>query len=221
MRQILFNLAGNAFKFTETGGVLLGVEAAASGPERTTLRFLVSDTGPGVPEAERERIFDVFAQASAEHGARVDSTGLGLAIVRRLATAHGGRAGVEAPAGGGSRFWFEADFAVEAQSPVERPLAGRVVAVVSPNPHRAGGGARSDRNSGRRGADLCRSGRRAGGRHWCCWITRLGASEARRGRMLKTRPRPPVGDPAGAGGPRGHRPLSRRRFRRLSDQAVA
>ena len=138
LRQILFNLAGNAVKFTETGGVLLGVEArpsgAGNGLERVTLRFLVTDTGPGVPEAERERIFDVFAQASAEHGARVDSTGLGLAIVRRLAAAHGGRAGVETPAEGGARFWFEAEFAVDAAQPAERPLADQAVTVISPNP---------------------------------------------------------------------------------------
>ena len=142
LRQILFNLAGNAVKFTETGGVLLGVEARpstsasapASGSEPVTLRFLVKDTGPGVPEAERERIFDVFAQASAEHGARVDSTGLGLAIVRRLAAAHGGRAGVEAPAEGGARFWFEAEFDIDGVAEAERPLDGCAVTVVSPNP---------------------------------------------------------------------------------------
>ena len=134
LRQILFNLAGNAVKFTETGGVLLSVEARPSGPGRVTLRFLVTDTGPGVPAAERERIFDVFTQASAEHSARVDSSGLGLAIVRRLVAAHDGRVGLEAPTEGGSRFWFEADFAVEAAASAEQPLAGRKVAVISPNP---------------------------------------------------------------------------------------
>jgi signal transduction histidine kinase/CheY-like chemotaxis protein len=133
LRQILFNLAGNAIKFTETGGVLLSVEARPSGAAPTTLRFLVTDTGPGVPEAERERIFEIFAQATAEHGARADSTGLGLAIVRRLAAAHGGRAGVETPAEGGAQFWFEADFTLDAAGAAERPLADRLVAVVSPN----------------------------------------------------------------------------------------
>jgi signal transduction histidine kinase/CheY-like chemotaxis protein len=134
LRQVLFNLAGNAVKFTEAGGVLLGVEAVGRGADRVTLRFVVTDTGPGVPEAERERVFDVFAQASAEHGARADSTGLGLAIVRRLAAAHGGRAGVEPCAEGGARFWFEADFNIQAPASAERPLAGQVVAIVSRNP---------------------------------------------------------------------------------------
>lgn len=134
LRQILFNLAGNAVKFTETGGVLLSVEVRWSRAGRIGLRFLVTDTGPGVPEAERERIFEVFTQASAEHGARMDSSGLGLAVVRRLAAAHGGRAGVDAPDEGGARFWFEADFTVEAATTSERALRGRKVAVISPNP---------------------------------------------------------------------------------------
>ena len=134
LRQILFNLAGNAVKFTEAGGVLLSVETRPSGADRLAVRFLVTDTGPGVPQADRERIFDVFTQATAEHGARVDSSGLGLAVVRRLAAAHDGRAGVDAPAEGGSRFWFEADFAIEAAVPNERALDGRVVVVASPNP---------------------------------------------------------------------------------------
>jgi len=134
LRQILFNLAGNAVKFTEIGGVLLSVEVRWSRLDRIGLRFLVTDTGPGVPEAERERIFEVFTQASAEHSARMDSSGLGLAVVRRLAAAHGGRAGVDSPDEGGSRFWFEADFAIEAVTTSERALRGRKVAVVSPNP---------------------------------------------------------------------------------------
>jgi signal transduction histidine kinase/CheY-like chemotaxis protein len=134
IRQILFNLAGNAVKFTESGGVLLSVEAEELGDERASLRFSVTDTGPGVPEAERERIFEAFTQAQAEHGARGDSSGLGLAVVRRLAAAHGGRAGVEAPAEGGSRFWFEAEFRIAAREAPERPLAGQTVAIVSPSP---------------------------------------------------------------------------------------
>src|SRR5580658_54367 len=58
LRQILLNLAGNAVKFVETGGVLVFAERAGGG----ALRFRVCDTGPGVPEAERARIFEAFAQ---------------------------------------------------------------------------------------------------------------------------------------------------------------
>jgi len=133
VRQILFNLAGNAVKFTDRGGVLLAVERRGSGA-RTRLRFSVTDTGPGVPKAERERIFEPFVQA---HGdvARTDSAGLGLAIVRRLTDAHGGEVGLESPPEGGARFYFEAAFAaVKSTQGASRPLAGRGVVVVSPNP---------------------------------------------------------------------------------------
>jgi signal transduction histidine kinase/CheY-like chemotaxis protein len=134
IRQILFNLAGNAIKFTEVGGALLSVEAAAARPGFARLRFVVADTGPGVPAAEHERIFEAFAQADPSHAQRADSTGLGLAIVRRLTAAHGGSAGLDSPPGGGARFWFEAAFPLAEAAPAARPLAGRQVAVISPNP---------------------------------------------------------------------------------------
>jgi signal transduction histidine kinase/CheY-like chemotaxis protein len=133
LRQILFNLAGNAVKFTETGGVLLSVETEGATDGRARLRFVVADTGPGVAEDQRERIFEAFAQAEPGHGARGDSTGLGLAIVRRLAAAHGGEVGLDSSHAGGSRFWFEAEFPVAGPGRVTHELAGRAIAVISPN----------------------------------------------------------------------------------------
>ena len=133
LRQILFNLAGNAVKFTERGGVALGLEVQPAAADRMRLRFTVTDTGPGVPAAERERIFEAFAQADPSHAARADSTGLGLAIVRRLTAAHAGQVGVDCPAEGGSQFWFEAEFQVAAAASAERPLAGHTVLIVSPS----------------------------------------------------------------------------------------
>jgi signal transduction histidine kinase/CheY-like chemotaxis protein len=133
LRQVLFNLAGNAVKFTEAGGVLLGVEARARSVGEVTLRFTVTDTGPGVAEQDRDRIFDAFAQ-SGEHVGRTDSSGLGLAIVRRLAAAHAGVAGLDSPPEGGARFWFEATFAIETTAVGAQPLSGRTVVVVSSNP---------------------------------------------------------------------------------------
>ena len=134
IRQILFNLAGNAVKFTDRGGVLLRVERRGTGAQ-TRLRFCVTDTGPGVPEAERERIFEPFVQAHGDQ-IRADSAGLGLAIVRRLTAAHAGLVGIECPPEGGSRFYFEAEFDAGWPAPARtrRPLAGRIVVVVSPNP---------------------------------------------------------------------------------------
>jgi CheY-like chemotaxis protein len=86
-----------------------------------------------VPEADRERIFDAFAQ-SGEHVGRSDSSGLGLAIVRRLAAAHAGAAGLDTPPSGGAQFWFEASFAIEHADAGTLPLSGRTVVVISGNP---------------------------------------------------------------------------------------
>jgi len=132
LRQVLFNLVGNAVKFTETGGILLGVEMRGRDADQVTLRFTVTDTGPGVPDADRERIFNAFAQ-SGDHVGRTDSSGLGLAIVRRLAAAHAGKAGIDSPEQGGARFWFEADFKLAAAASDHRPLEGKTVMVVSAN----------------------------------------------------------------------------------------
>ena len=136
LRQILFNLAGNAVKFTETGGVLLEAEQTRDGDE-AVLRLSVRDTGPGVPESERARIFEEYARAAGA-GARLEGAGLGLAIVRRLAAAHGGSVGLTVPPDCGSEFWFEARFdyaPVRAKSPTpaKLPLDGLRVLVASPS----------------------------------------------------------------------------------------
>jgi CheY-like chemotaxis protein len=128
LRQILLNFAGNAVKFTETGGVLLSVAPSEAG----RLRFTVDDTGPGVSTAQRERIFEAFAQADPAH-AHMGGAGLGLAIARRLALAMDGEVGVEPRLGGGSRFWFEAAFRALPGSVPSAVLLARKVGVVSPN----------------------------------------------------------------------------------------
>jgi signal transduction histidine kinase/CheY-like chemotaxis protein len=136
LRQILFNLAGNAVKFTETGGVLLEASQTPVADGRVILRLAVRDTGPGVPECERARIFEEYARAAGP-GARLEGAGLGLAIVRRLAAAHGGSVGLIAPDVGGSEFWFEAAFdraeAASAARGEPHPLKGLRVLVASPS----------------------------------------------------------------------------------------
>jgi CheY-like chemotaxis protein len=128
LRQILLNFAGNAVKFTETGGLLITAEA----PQPGRLRFSVADSGPGVSSSDRDRIFEAFAQADQAH-ADLGGAGLGLAIARRLARAMGGEVGVESAPGGGACFWFEADFPALPAEAAEAPLAGRTVGVASPN----------------------------------------------------------------------------------------
>lgn len=130
LRQILLNFAGNAVKFTETGGALLTVEPRPGG----RLRFLVEDTGPGVAPKARARIFEAFAQADPAHATQFGGAGLGLAIARSLAAAMDGEVGVGAAAGGGAVFWFEAAFPTLEDDAPPAPLAGRTVGVASPNP---------------------------------------------------------------------------------------
>jgi signal transduction histidine kinase len=98
--QALTNLVENALRETPAGGqITLGASAE---PHGGGLRFSVSDTGPGIPLEDRERLFDRFWQVSRRGG----GAGLGLSIVKGIAEAHGGTVGVETAHGEGSCFWF-------------------------------------------------------------------------------------------------------------------
>ncbi len=135
LRQVLFNLAGNAVKFTESGGVRIAVERAGGDAGRPNLIFTIDDSGPGVPVEARGRIFEEFGHADVSDAVRHDGAGLGLAVVRRLAAAMDGRVTVEdRPDGPGARFRFEARFnAVEGRA---RPgtLEGVMVALRTAEP---------------------------------------------------------------------------------------
>jgi PAS domain S-box-containing protein len=100
LSRVLVNLAGNAVKFTESGSV--EVVAGADGFGRLVLT--VTDTGPGIPEDQRGRIFDEFAQLRNPERDRTKGTGLGLAICRRLVAGAGGTLTVDSSVGTGSRF---------------------------------------------------------------------------------------------------------------------
>jgi CheY-like chemotaxis protein len=136
LRQILFNLAGNAIKLTSSGGVLVTAAKVGEVAGRIRVRFSVKDTGPGVPEDAQARIFEDFVQTEA--GARAGGAGLGLAIARRLAAAFDGELGLVSRPGEGADFWFEAEFAVAQAAGGEAAdrcaLEGLRVAVVSANP---------------------------------------------------------------------------------------
>jgi CheY-like chemotaxis protein len=126
---VLLNLAGNAVKFVNKGGVLMLAERSEGG----RLRFTVSDTGPGIPESQREAIFEAFMQVEPGGESQRAGAGLGLAIALGLARAMEGALGVDGQEGHGADFWFEAPF--ERGGPGERhvSLEGRTVAVASPS----------------------------------------------------------------------------------------
>ena len=103
LRQVLTNLAGNAVKFTDHGGVGLSVRAGHEG----ALRFAVLDTGPGVPTAHRASIFEDFEQGDGTATRRHGGTGLGLAISRRIVEQMGGALTLSDNPDGGSIFAFD------------------------------------------------------------------------------------------------------------------
>ncbi len=101
LRQVVFNLLSNAVKFTPAGGSVAVATARVDGE----VNISVTDTGPGIAPADRERIFEEFQQTDVGVGQR-EGTGLGLALSKRLVELHGGRIWVESEIGRGSRFVF-------------------------------------------------------------------------------------------------------------------
>jgi PAS domain S-box-containing protein len=116
LRQVLINLLGNAIKFTDSGWV--DIHITQSGPR---YEFSITDTGPGISEEGRKRLFEPFQQA--EEGARKGGTGLGLTISRRQIELMGGVLGLETTPGRGSRFYFSVELE-QTDSSEAHPQAG-------------------------------------------------------------------------------------------------
>ncbi len=133
LRQILINLVGNAVKFTEAGSIALSIRPVDDGAEesevtdasedRVRYAFEVVDTGRGIPEADRERIFEPFVQQG--HEARAGGTGLGLAITKKQVELMGGTLRLESELQSGTRVQFCLSFAIPEDPTRMREVAPR------------------------------------------------------------------------------------------------
>lgn len=134
LKQILFNLVGNAIKFTDAGEIVVRASL-----DQGRFHCDVSDTGIGIPDEERARIFEPFEQVDTSRSRRFGGTGLGLAIVAKVVEAMGGTIDVQASSGGGSTFSFVIPLPADAVGAVPPPpsweegLEGRSVLLVDPN----------------------------------------------------------------------------------------
>src|SRR3546814_18832331 len=118
LRQVPGNRWSNAIKSTESGRVTLEVtraEQAEQADNIAQLHFSVRDTGIGIPEAHRERIFNAFEQVESGRGRRFGGTGLGTTIAKALTELLGGRIGMDSEAGAGSHFWIDVPFPLAEQ----------------------------------------------------------------------------------------------------------
>lgn len=136
IRQLLLNLLGNAFKFTSHGSVSVNVSLDA-GPNK--LKFEVIDTGIGISEEQKQKLFQAFGQADSSITRKFGGTGLGLVISKAICELMGGSIGAESELGKGSRFWFTLQYSPAPEKNLTslsaRALAGKSVLAVHSNPY--------------------------------------------------------------------------------------
>ena len=122
LRQIMMNLISNAFKFTDTGTVLVHVSRVQDDGRKAEIKVEVTDTGIGIEPERIPRLFKPFSQGDSSTTRHYGGSGLGLSIVKRLAEQMGGSVGVHSELGSGSTFWCTVQLEVEATQPLPAPL---------------------------------------------------------------------------------------------------
>jgi signal transduction histidine kinase len=138
LRQILFNLIGNALKFTQQGEVMIHVTRGEETVDRTRIEFAVTDTGIGIAPEAQGLMFKPFSQADTSTTRKFGGTGLGLAICKQLVEQMGGQIGIESVPGHGSTFrftvWLTQQPAQTQVTPLPRgSLQGRRLCIVDDN----------------------------------------------------------------------------------------
>ncbi len=132
LQQVLSNLVGNAIKFTNKGTVSIHISMVAETATAVRLKFTVQDTGVGIPEDARQRLFQVFSQVDNSMTRQHGGTGLGLAISKRLVELMGGEIGFESNPDQGSTFWFTIELKKQAWTTDDMPVLSPIAA----NPRR-------------------------------------------------------------------------------------
>ncbi|MFD2207719.1 CHASE domain-containing protein [Kiloniella antarctica] len=126
IRQVLLNLIGNAFKFTQEGHLIVQGSLVKSVRDQQEFKISVEDTGIGISAEGVPKLFTEFSQADASISRKYEGTGLGLAICKRLIELMGGRIGVESKLGEGSTFWFTLPY-VPAKKTIQSSPAKKTV----------------------------------------------------------------------------------------------
>ncbi len=122
LRQILINLVGNAIKFTDQGSVEVRCHTIRGDDTHSLVRFEIIDTGIGMSDEARDRIFENFAQADESTTRRFGGTGLGTSIAKNLVELMGGRIGLQSTPGIGTTFWFDVEFPHQEELVDEREM---------------------------------------------------------------------------------------------------
>jgi len=123
LSQVMYNLIGNAIKYTDKGSISVKVSQVKRADDVVDVLFTVADTGIGIPSDKHETIFELFAQARSQGTNKYGGTGLGLAIVKQILTLFNSTIELESSAGSGARFFFTITFPTTAASPVQKIAA--------------------------------------------------------------------------------------------------